>query len=812
MLISLNWLKKFIDIPKGFTPQDLAAKLTMSTVEVEGIKKQGELLDNVVVAKILEIKAHPNADKLKIVTVDTGSDKLEVVCGGINLRNEMVVAFARVGAFVRWHGEAEVTELKPAKIRGVESAGMICASEEIGIDGAVPCGEAEVADLTNLNLEIGQPLAEALGLDDVILEVDNKSMSNRPDLWGHYGIARELSALLKIDLQEYKTPEIKGGRGKKLKVEIKDKDKCPRYIGVIIEGIKIAPSPAWMAKLLEAAGVRPINNIVDITNYVMLELGQPMHAFDLRKVSGATIVVETAERGEKFVTLDGVERDLDEDMLLIKDAKKGVALAGIMGGENSEIKDDTTAVLFEAANFKASNIRQTSMKLGLRSESSARFEKGLDPLLAETAMQRAVELVKEFIPEAKISGKVVDENNYEFKAPEIDLDLGWLNNRLGTALTKEDVLDILQRLNFEIKEKKDQLTIVVPSWRATGDVSITEDLLEEVARIYGYDNIKSDDPVLPMSLPQENRERTVERKIKDILVGPLAFTESYNYSFVDKNKVGNLGLLAADHIELANSLSEEQGLLRNSLIPNLVKNVADNLRFYDSFKLFELDSVFIKNLEGQYIKIIGQEEKLPFQEKYLSGVAVEAGNDQPFYIVKGVVESLLDQLRLDYFWQVPKNIPAWCEKTRAMQVVVRGKVLGLVGELARTVADKVDIKPAVGIFELNAEMIANVYDDNKVYEEISKYPSVLRDLAIVLPDGTTWEDVKKAVKKVGGELVSDIELFDVYQGDKIEAGHKSLAFHLVFSLPDRTLTAEEVGQVEKKVVTELGNKFKARVR
>lgn len=812
MLISLNWLKKFVDIPKGFSPEDLASKLTMTTVEVEGVQKTGALLDNVVVAKVLAVKNHPNADKLKIATVDTGKDKLEIVCGGVNLKEGMLVALAKIGASVRWHGEAEVTELKPAKIRGVESASMICASEELGIDQIIRCGPEEIADLSELKVEVGMPLAEALKLDDAILEVDHKSMTHRPDLWGHYGLARDLAAILKIKIADYETKPIKAGRKVKLEVEIKDKDKCRRYMGVVVDNVKVGPSPEWLSRQLEAVGVRSINNIVDITNYIMLELGQPMHAFDWREVKGGKIIVETAKKGEKFTTLDGQERKLDEEMLLIKDTKRAVALAGVMGGQNSEIKDDTSTILFESANFKSSNVRQTSMKLGLRSESSARFEKSLDPLLAEMAIKKAVELTLEFCPEAKVASKVVDENFYDFKELEIELDLAWLNRQLGTEIAEEEVIGILERLQFAVKEKKGILTVGVPSWRATKDITLPEDLAEEVARLYGYDNIQPAMPLVSLSVPEINQERQTERRIKNILTGSLAFSESCNYSFVDKSKVGYFGFTPAEHIALKNYLSEEQSLLRTSLIPGLTNNVVDNLRFYDSFQIFEIGRVFLKK-PGEDLKGVGSEDKLPWQHKALSGVIVKKGDSEPFYLVKSAIESLLEQLGVAYYFQKPDYaLPAWIEKTRVLEVMIKGKPVGSIGELSGRTRASFGLEPAVGYFELDFTELAAMVEDNKKYQELPKYPAVLRDLSILVGAGTKWEDIKKAVKKTGGDLIQNIELFDVYSGGKIEAGKRSLAFHLEFRSPERTLSAEEVENLTKAIVRELESKFGAAVR
>jgi phenylalanyl-tRNA synthetase beta chain len=434
MKLSLNWLKEYVNLPPNLAPSQLAYDLTMSTVEVEEIKNQASMFDKIVVGKIIEIKKHPNADKLHLVFVDVG-EKLQVVCGGTNLQEGMLVAVALIGAKVRWHGEGDLVEMVAAEIRGEKSFGMICSSNEIGLQDKFPGGEKEILDLgaalAEKKLLPGQPLAEVLASDEMVIEIDNKSLTNRPDLWNHYGLARELSAIYKtkfkfFDLEKL-DKEIKKLRNKEIKekdleIKILDKDLCDRYIGCMVKNIKIEPSPAWLTKKLEAVGVRSINNIVDITNYVMFDVGEPMHAFDTTKLHHAElrgsennrgttrkIIVRGAKKGEKIMSLDGVERKLDETMLVIADEKKPIALAGIMGGEHSGVDENTVEIIFEAAHFNAVNIRKTSQKLGLRSESSIRFEKNLDVHLAELGMLRALALIKQILPQAEI-GPLVDEN------------------------------------------------------------------------------------------------------------------------------------------------------------------------------------------------------------------------------------------------------------------------------------------------------------------------------------------------------------------------------------------------------------------
>jgi len=406
----------------------------------------------------------------------------------------------------------------------------------------------------------------------------------------------------------------------------------------------------------------------------------------------------------------------------------------------------------------------------------------------------------------------IDENHYEFKNPSIDLDLNWLSNRLGIKIKKEDVVSILERLKFGVKAKKDILEVTVPSWRATGDVSIPEDLVEEVSRIYGYDNIKPSMPDVPLDVPEINFERRYERRLKNIMTGNLAFMETYNYSFVNKAEVEYFGFEVENHIALKNYLSEDQSLLRTSLIPNLLKNVVDSQRFYSDFKIFELGRVFLKK-EGEYDRAIGSKEQIPWQHKILSGVVVEKENSEPFYKAKGVVESLLDQLDLNYYFkEIDYSLPAWVETSRTLEIFVKGEAMGSVGEISNFTKSKLDIDGAVGYFELDFTKLAEAITDKKKYKEIPKYPAVLRDLAVLVGSETNWEDIKKEVKKAGGKLVEKIDLFDVYDGDKIESGKRSLAFHLEYWSAEKTLESAEVDELHKKIVKALEKKFNIKVR
>ncbi len=812
MLVSLNWLKDFVDIPKAFSPEELTEKLTISTVEVEGFIQQAKLLDKVVVAKILDVKPHPDADRLRLVTVSDGRQKYNVVCGGSNLAPEMLVALAKVGAVVKWHGQ-ELAEIKPAKIRGVESNGMICASEELGISHLVPCAEGEICDLSGLSVKVGESLAKALNCDDVIIEIDNKSMTHRPDLWGVYGLARELAAILNLPLKPYKVETIKAGRGKKLAVEIKDTDKCRAYEAVVIDGLTVAPSPDWLRVRLESAGLRSINNIVDVTNYVMLELGQPLHAFDYGDIAGSTIVVDSAKKGQNFITLDGQKRDLDETMLLIKDVNRGLAIAGVMGGQNSEVKNDTKTIVLEAANFLGSNIRQTSTKLGLRSESSARFEKNLSPVMTQLALAKAVMLLQQICPTAKVSSPVVSKKYFDLKKPIIiDVDLSWLNSRLGLELSAKEVVEILQRLGFVVKIKKTILSVSVPFWRATGDIKIAEDIVEEVARIYGYNRIPLQLPSAQLQTPVKNLGHDLERQIKKVLALSAGSSEIFSYTFVNPVKVAKLGLAVKDHLALENSLSADHTLLRSTLLTGLLEALQVNSRFVEKVNLFEIGVVF-QMLAGDLSRGLSSDAKLPRQDKNAAGLYWQVNDDQPYFQVKGLVQNLFEQLNLDYYFEpTVKNLPTYADKKRTAAIVVGGLAVGWVGEINGHVVKQHDLAGRVGFWQFNLSELLTNYQPKTTYQAFTKFPTLKRDLAIIVDQAVPWATISDLIWQLGGELLVDVDLFDVYENATIGSDKKSLACHLIWQATDRTLTVNDVEPVVSKIVENLSTKFGAQLR
>ena len=802
MLISLNWLKDYVEIPGKITPEDLGVLLTTHTVEIDGVENQAEKYKNVVVGKILEVSKHPNADKLQLAKVDIGKEKLDIVCGAPNIEPGQLVPVALVGAVL-----PNGMEIKEAEVRGEKSCGMMCAEDELGLGD----DHSGIIILDNKS-KVGQNFADYLGFKDAVLEVDNKSITHRPDLWSHYGLAREVSAFLNTKYKELKFDKkiLKSSGSKKISCKIEDYDVCPRYMAIAIDGVEIKESPKWIQERLIATGVRPISNIVDITNYVLMELGQPMHAFDADFL-GDKIVVRRAKEKEVIETLDGEKRELNKEDIVVTDGKKPVALGGVMGGANSEISDNTKNIIIESANFNYIAIRKTSTKLGLRSESSVRFEKSLDPNLSEMALIRAVELVKELCPNAKVSSNLVDEKKFKLDQGPVSLNLDWLEKSIGQKIEDKKVIDILESLGFLVKKGKGELKVTVPTWRATRDVSIPEDLVEEIARIYGYENIEPVMPKVEISSPEINMESRFERRVKNILSGAPALTETYNYSFVGEKQLKKININSDSFIRLANPITSHQTLLRQSLVPNLLDNVVLNQANFDEIGIFEIGSVYLST-DGEDSKDSSKKEFLPLQEKRLSIVLGGSKKEVVFKEAKGIIEHLLSSFDLEISYAESKNKEAWCDKQVCADIIVHGKSIGQVVLISPQVANLVGIKKKVAVAELNFNSLFNTVSSKKEkkYKQLEKYPASVRDLAFVVESKVLYNDIRKMIKGFD-KLINDVELFDVYEGDKLGAGKKSLAFHVTYQA-DRTLTAEEVDKLQGGLIEKLENKFEAKIR
>lgn len=639
--------------------------------------------------------------------------------------------------------------------------------------------------------------------EDVVYDIDNKSLTHRPDLWGHYGFAREVAAVYKTDLQPINLGDwaYPTESADPLKVEVHvDTELCPRYSGLVIDHVTVGPSPDWLVSKLEKIGARSINNIVDLTNYVMYELGQPMHAFDRRRLTGDLVQVRLAQAGERISTLDGNEHELTDQMMVIADGEKPVALAGVMGGANSEVIESTTTLVLESANFHPTHVRRTAAALGIRTDSSMRFEKGLDPQQTDKAIRRYVTLLLELCPQAKVVSTLLDVDRADRTPVIIPTSFDFIRQRLGVDLGNDVMADILTRLQFQVDSQGDALNVTAPSFRSTGDVSIPEDLVEEVGRVYGFDNIPPVAPMIPVQPVQASPLHQLQRQLRQTLSRDLAFYEVFNYGFVGDKLLENVGSSPANHLALANPLASDQNLLRTSLVPNMLKITAENLRYRKAFRFYELERVFSDQI---------QSENFDHDRFELCGLICRQNwkNNPPecFYTVKGAVEDLLDQLPLAgerSFRPAQGEIPAWCHPGRTADVLINDTKVGYVTQLHPQIAHNLDIKAGVGFFVLDVSSLLTLPKAEARFVKVQKYPTVPFDISLICSDRTLIADVQNLIRKTD-DKVRKVELFDVYTGDKIGAGNKSLAFSVTFAAHDHTLQPDEIDQLQNGVISAL---------
>lgn len=821
MLISLDWLKDFLDLPKNFDPKELATQLTIKTAEVDNIHDESKAFENIIVGQIVELKPHPKADKLSITMTSVGKETLQIVCGGSNLTEGMYVAVARPGAKIKWHGQGDYVTLERAKIRDIESAGMICAGSEIGIEDPRVKEERHILDLSGIKPKIGTNLSEIFDRKDIIFEFDNKALTHRPDLWGHYGIAREIAALTNTKLKPLKiTTKIPqndmpagqadvpaGRRSETIDVQVKDQKLCPRYCGLIINNIKIGPSPDWMQKRLKATGHGVHNNIVDVTNYVMAELGQPMHAFDKNYIKTG-IIVRTAKPQETITCLDGKIRELEPDTLIIADHEKPVAIAGVIGGENSGVNEKTASIILESANFNSINIRRASTKLMLRTEAVQRFEKALDPNLAETAIKRAAELILQICPGAKIAGPITDIKNFSNTPVKITLDTNKARSKIGAKISNKQIKEILEKLEFKVHKASSHLpskksaaktstfTITVPFFRSSKDIKTQDDLIEEIARIYGYAEIPTELPHLPTRLPFENTERFKKHRARELLSYGLGFTEVYNYSFYGKTEIQNCLLKEKGHIKLLNYLSEDQTHLRTTLTPNILKNLQHNVKSIDYAKIYEIGHTYKET--GQF---------MPLEEKRITGaILVKGKTDDPFYEAKGVTEIFFAR------YSVPMPQPAkgientpYAHPNKAISYVGQNaQTLAKVFMLHPMVAKKHDLENySIGIFAINFTELMKLPITPRKYKKIPRFPSIEFDISVLIKNNLEIQTVRKIINDSDKNLITNVELFDIYTGPNISTDKKAVAFKITLRAEDRTLTDHEMLEVQNKIFKNL---------
>lgn len=780
MKISLNWLKDFVDI--DVSTERLADILINAGLEVENIVRIGEGLDNVVVARILSMRPHPNADRLTLCSVTTGDKTHAIVCGAKNMKEGDHVALALPGAHL-----PNGVKISKSKIRGELSEGMLCSEAELGL-------AKESAGIMILpdDLKLGEPFAKALMLEDTVFEIS--ITPNRPDCLSVIGIAREVSALTGKELKrpEIKLAEVGFETSSEVSVEIADLDACPRYTAGVIKGIKIGPSPLWMKRRLETSGVRAINNVVDITNYVMLETGHPLHAFDLNLLSGKEIVVRRAADAEKITTLDGVERLLDGETLVIADNKRPVAVAGVMGGMGSEVLDKTTDILLESAYFKPTIVRKGSKKIALHTESSHRFERGIDPNGVLDASNRAVELILE-LAGGKASAKPLDIYPAKINPVNIELRLNRAKNILGIDLDMESVVSGFKMLGLGIEKlDMDRIKITPPTFRV--DLTREIDLIEEVARLRGYDSIPVTHPKAEATAGEKDK-KGIENEIRSALIN-MGFCEAVTYGFLSPKAISPFLPSDMEPLRLLNPLSEEQSIMRTTIIPSLLEVVGRNLSHQnENLRFFEIGRVFpCKGDEsGERVMISGVMHGLRY------GKTWNLPKDElDFFDVKGVIENILEGLKLSAAF-VPNETIQYLHPGKAASINVGGLDAGIIGELHPEVMAAFDIKEKAYIFEMELKLLMKTAMTVS-FAHIPKFPAVSRDIAVVVDSDVPAERVYRIIKSAD-PLISEVSLFDLYQGKHIAEGKKSLAYSIKYQATDRTLREEEVNLAHEKVIS-----------
>ena len=811
MKVSLNWIRDYVQLPADADLKRLAYDLTMSTVEVEDAVELAKQFEHMAVGVINAVEQHPNADKLKVCKTDIGGEVKDIVCGGTNLRTGMKVAVALPGAMCRWHGEGEPVEIKQSKLRGVESYGMICGAAEIGLADLFPTKEeAHILDLSDFDAPAGTPLADALDLNDIILEIDNKSMTNRPDLWGHYGIAREIAALYDLPMKEFPHFDRNVENTAGFRVTVEDTERCPRYLSAQIEGLSVKPAPYEMQSRIWRVGMRPINALVDITNYVMLATGQPTHAFDSDHIAGH-IIVRRAGEGEKLLLLNGKELALTADDLVIADDAGVVGLAGVMGGAKDSILPETDKVILEVANFDAKGIRRTALRYDNRTEASARYEKAIDPERCDQAFDLSMQLLSQLYPEMKVTG-LVDEYPTHLKQAEIDVALSWLERRLGKRLLPEEIRHKLELLGYTVSFEGDNMHLVVPTWRSTGDVSIQADIMEEVARMYGYENFEAEPITTTFDGAINQLDKDLERRIKEYLAIRCGMQEIFTYPWMDEQFVNAVLQSTEGILSLSTPPSPAERFVRSSLLPNLCKAVVKNERYFNDFAIFETAQVF---RDENYTAPYDAREKLPSQRKNVAGAFASTDKDITalFRRVKGVVEMMARYVHMETLTFRQEEKPVWADNVVWLNIYRGEEKVGDLALLAKKVSMACGIKNLnVMLFQLDQDSLVPLKSRTNTFTHIAEYPMTDYDISLLLDGSVQWKDVVQTVSGIKSELLHGVSFVDEYRGKQVPAGKKSLTLRLSIGSKEKTLTSAEIEEVAAGVLRKIAKRFGAELR
>ena len=789
MLVSYNWLKQYTNVEANANA--LAEKITRGGIEVEGVEYLAEEISNVVVGYVVSKEKHPDAEKLNVCQVNVGEEEnLQIVCGAPNVDAGQYVIVAKVGA------KLPGIKIKKAKLRGVESQGMICSLAELGLSkSVVPKNYQEGIYVFETEQELGSDVVEVLGLNDYILDLS--ITPNRADALSMRGLTYELGALYnnKVNFNDVEKEE--NYEATSLQVAI-ESDSCRNYVGQVVKNVEVKSSPLWLQTRLMNSGIRPINNIVDITNYVLLEFGQPMHAFD-KDLVGDKIVVRDAKEGEVLETLDGEERKLQTSDLVITDGTRAIALGGVMGGKNTEVSEETKNIILESAYFNPTTVRRTSAAHGLRSDSSARFEKGIDPNMQKAALARAVELILELCPNAVVESSVGVVNKEEEKVVEITT--SYINNYLGITLSTEEIAAILEGLSFTVEVTGENLVVKVPTRRP--DISIKQDLVEEVIRIYGYDNLASTLP--KFSKTTKGGLTYSQRMVRDLraVYASLGFNDTINYSLVSEEEATQYTLEDHHKVRLLMPMTETHSTLRQSLVPGLLNTVQYNVaRKQKDLKLLEIGRVFFGS---------GDDNIQPKETLYLSAALtgeervtkwLKESSSLDFFAAKGYLEVVFDRLGLDEKVTYKKSKLEGMHPGRFAEVYLGEKRIGFIGEVHPQIADKLGLNTTY-VFEINLDEVISESKVKPKYEEVTKYPEITRDIAMLVDVKDEYQNIYNVIESVNSKLITKVELFDLYVGAELLVGKKSLALTITYSDKQKTLTDEEVTAVHDKVLSAL---------
>lgn len=803
MLISCNWLRRHVALD-DVDLDALADRFTMSVAELDGVHRVGAGLDTVVIGHVRDVRSLEGR-KVRLAEVDTGPHGVRtIVCGAPNVAPGQRVAVALPGTVL-----GDLT-IEVADVAGVTSHGMIAGEYELGL-GNDAAGILVLREDDAAQVPTGTSLAVAFSLEDTLFEVDNKALTHRPDLWGHRGIAREVAALLGRPLLPISL-DVPFTDDRPLTVRVDDSAACPRYSTVCLNGLTVRSSPLWLRLLLYRVGTRPINNIVDATNYVMLDLGNPLHAFDRRELAADTIIVRRAAESEPFTTLDGQLRRLTQHDVLIADAERGVALAGIMGGESSGIRDDTTQIVLEAANFDAATVRITSQRLGLRTESSARFEKSLDPRLVEDASRAFCRLLLALCPGAKVTSAFMDVAAPLSATPRIALSVPFVERRLGAALGAGRIAGILASLGFEVSSiaDSDSLDVLVPTYRATKDIRIREDLIEEVGRVYGYDNIPPAPPSVALSPPDPNARKRFEHATRDYLSGAAGLDEIQTHSFDFDPLFRTLGMEPGSRLTLKNPISAEMPALRRSLVPGLLGVLEKNARAFDVINVYEIGRVFHPRTDSG-AAVSGEpssDEPLAVQPTMLGMLVAEPGHDprdaRLFFDLKGVLSGLASRIARAVPDVAQGKVTApWAHPARQARLLLDGRVVGVIAELHPLVRERLDVRQRAAVVEFDLDAWRATGELPLGYRRLPRFPAVFRDFAVVVPDDVPAGSVQRAIFAAEPERIAEVAFQSVYRGPGISAGEKSLAWSVSMRHPDRTLADPEVREIETAIWKQL---------